>query len=363
LGLIVAVSCIMAFNYYTQVITYIKLRDEPLKITPKEFYISAVEDARIAKNTIGAVLGATNAPGKALQSFLIDIEGGAGAIENFMISTIDADKGKRPVIVKLNSLNVTEVPAGNSMVKGEIKLNTSFYLAKGDYPIHLVDYNANTTYQRKAGPAQQIEPLIRSTLNNCAVYLNKWMNEQAGANIKLAKAFKINFTNYTEPVEGDTIYYNPKRPLTWNDFKGSKPGINHHDAGIFAGLGYEEEKTIENGVIYLTFGMKVYAPKSACWVSPNALTAYNLNHEQRHFDIAKLVAEHYKQAIIAQNPTPDTYDAIISMGYLDALREMNKLQKQYDNETAHSINSYQQQLWDSRIDKELAELKIKGKMI
>ncbi|GGH16078.1 hypothetical protein [Mucilaginibacter phyllosphaerae] len=352
-----------AFKTGSLPVACITLQKQPLQITPKEFYVAAVEDGRKDNTAIGALQSYTLAPGKPPEAYPVDIKDGMAAIKNFIITSMTTDKSLRPVIIKLNDLNVSEVIAAPGVVKGEIKLSMAFYLQKGEDPIHLVDYHTTTSYRRKAGPAQQIEPLLRSALNNSLSYLNNWMNAQAPGNIKLARSFKITFKDYNEPAEGDTIYYATNRPLKWDDFKGKMQTDSRHGAEIFAGIGYEEEKKVENATIYLTFAMKVYAPKSACWVSPGTLTPYNLNHEQRHFDIAKLVAEHYKKEILAQNPTPDSYDAIISMGYLDALREMNKMQKLYDNETAHSINSYQQQMWNNRIDKELAELKIKTKAL
>ncbi|MGY4539230.1 hypothetical protein ACVW0P_003664 [Mucilaginibacter sp. UYNi724] len=353
--------CFASFKTNAQTTSYIILQNQALKITPKEFYVAAVEDGRVDNTIIGKLQPVANVAGEPEAAYKIDLKGGIAAIKNFVAYSLPVNKTLRPVIVKLNNLKVTEMPAGTGAVKGQLKLSVSFYLQKGEDPVHLVDYNTTTTYQHKAGPAQQIEPLIRSALSNCLTYLNTWMDAQADGNIKLAKTFKITFTDYNESAEGDTIYYSVNRPLKWVDFRGKAASNSRHGAEIFAGLGYEEHSKIEKGTVLMTFAMKVYAPKSACWVNPSSKTATSLNHEQRHFDIARLVAEHYKQRIIAEKPTPDTYDAIISMEYLDALREMNKLQKQYDTETAHGIDNYKQSLWNDKVENELLELGIKRK--
>ncbi|MFD0764003.1 hypothetical protein ACFQZI_04020 [Mucilaginibacter lutimaris] len=343
--------------------TYITLQNQALKIIPKEFYIAAVEDGRSNNTSIGtlsAIASVTNAPGKP-GVYNIDLKGGIAAIKNFVAYTLPVDKTLRPVIIKLNELKVTELPAGTGAVKGDIKLMASFYLQKGDDAVHLADYRTTTSYQRKAGAAQQIEPLIRSALSNCITYLNTWMDAQAAGNIKLAKSFKIKFVDHKEPNEGDTIYYDKNRPLKWDDFRGRRGTNSKYGAEIFAGLGYDEDLKVENSTVYMTFTLKVYVPKSACWVDAVAKNGYSLNHEQRHFDIAKLVAEHYKQKILNEKPTPDTYDAVISMEYLEALREMNKLQKQYDSETAHGADTYRQNLWNAKIEDELVQFGIKNK--
>ncbi|MES2265537.1 MAG: DUF922 domain-containing protein [Bacteroidota bacterium] len=352
--------CIASFKTDAQPTNYITLQNQALKVTPKEFYIAAVEDGRSNSNSIGTVQSTTNIPGKPVV-YNIDLKGGIAAIKNFVAYSLPVNKALRPIIIKLNELKVTEALAATGAVKGDIKLMVSFYLQKGDEAVHLADYRTTTNYQRKAGPAQQLEPLIRSALTNCITYLNTWMDAQAAGNIKLAKNFKIKFVDYNEPKEGDTVYYNTGRPLKWDDFQGKRGTNIKHGAEVFAGLGYDEDVKVENSTVNMKFAVKVYVPKSACWVNPAAINSYSLNHEQRHFDIAKLVAEHYKQKILAEKPTPDTYDAVISMEYLEALREMNRLQRQYDTETAHGIDTYRQGLWNDKIDEELVQLGIKNK--
>jgi hypothetical protein len=360
LGLFV---CISAFKAGTQPITYITLQNQALSITPKEFYIAAVDDGRKENNHIGKLQPYANNPGKQAEVYDIDVKGGIAAIKNFVGYALPVDKSKRPIIVKLTTLYVTEGPANNGLVKGDIKLTASFYLQKGDDAVHLVDYNTNTTYSRKAGPAQQIEPLLRSALSNSLVYINNWMNAQAGTNIMLAKAVKVSFTDYNEAVEGDTIYYSINRPLTWADFKGKQHNGTRNGAEVFASMGYDEHVSVSNSTVNVTLAIKVYIPKSASWVSPGAVNANSLNHEQRHFDIAKLVAEHFKQNVMVEKLPPDNYDGTINMAYLDALRELHDMQKKYDAETAHSTNAYQQQLWNHRIDDQLSALGVKKKAL
>lgn len=353
--------CISAFENDMHPVSYIVLQNQALNISPKEFYVAAVEDGRKINTNIGKLQPYVNNPDKQSAPYEIDFKGGIAAIKFFVGYVLPIDKSKRPVTIKINMLNVTEGPVSSGLVKGDIKLVVSFYLQNGEDATHLVDYKTNTTYQRKPGPGQQIEPLLRSALINSLVYLNNWMNTQASTNIKLAKGVKVSFADYNEQAEGDTIYYKVNRPLTWADFKGKQQPGSRNGAEVFASIGYDERVTVQNSIVNVTLSVKVYLPKSASWVSMGQVNAYNLNHEQRHFDIAKLVAEHFKQNIAAEKLPPDNYDGTINMAYLDALREMNDLQKKYDAETAHSINAYQQQLWNSRIDDELATLGVKRK--
>lgn len=123
-------------------------------------------------------------------------------------------------------------------------------------------------------------------------------------------------------------------------------------------FGYDQQAEIMNGTIHVKVDVKVYIPKSACWASGNAHDAYGLNHEQRHFDIAKIIAEQFKQKIASQQLTPDNFEAVINMQYLDSYRDMDAMQKAYDKETSHSRNVTAQQKWDDRIDKELKSFNV-----
>jgi hypothetical protein len=359
LFLIISLFVFTAFKINSQPASVIVLQNEQLPITPKEFYIAAVNDDRKDNTTIGSLQPFVTAKGKLSEAYNVDFKGGMAAIKNFIGYSLPVNKALRPIIIKIKAFNVIETPVSGGYVKGDVRLILSFNLQRGEDQVHLVDYKGSANYQRKPGPPQQIEPILRSAIKNSLIYLNNWMDVQADNNIKLARGVKVTFADYSEAVEGDTIYYRANRPLKWDDFKARPPITNRHDAEVFTSIGYNETVKLEKGIINIKLDIKVYAPKSACWVNSGGANAYSLNHEQRHYDITRLVAEHFKQNIKAEKLSTDNYDGPINVVYFDALREQDKLQKQYDSETSHSVNSYQQQKWNERIDKELAALGIK----
>jgi hypothetical protein len=351
------VSC--AFTLNGQADTYIELQNQRLNITPTEFYISRIDDERIDKKTIGKLIPVTS-PANPAGAVRIDLKGGAAtSLRNFVGNSFTANKLARPLIIKIRSFSVTETAVTAGKVDGKISLAIAFGFEREEDFIPLSSYSGGSTYQRNIGPAQQIEPLIRAAVVSALLYMNNWMGNQVNTNIKLAHGVKVKFTNYNEQPEGDTIYYNVNRPLTWADFM-AKPQNNRYAAEIFASLGYVEEVKLVKGVIYITLAIKVYVPKSASWVRFDTMNSNSLNHEQRHFDIVKLVAERFKQKVLAEDLSTYNYDGPINMAYLDALREIYAMQKQYDGDTGHGTNAYRQQEWNSRIDKELQSLGVKS---
>lgn len=103
-------------------------------------------------------------------------------------------------------------------------------------------------------------------------------------------------------------------------------------------------------MIHVTLTLKTFLAKNDCWLGVPYKDNYILNHEQRHFDVAKIVTEQFKKQIDQARLNPDNYEAVINMQYLDSYRDMNKLQKDYDAETSHGLNRTAQHHWNKRID-------------
>jgi hypothetical protein len=358
-SLILVVMVLITYRSEAKQGRTIILHDEQVPVTPKEFYINSIVDERDNRSAVAWLLqpgGAGNPP----KTDPVDLQGGGFiAIKQFIDHNLPRNKALRPVVILLKKFMVTESALAGGQVEGHIAVVMSFNMEQKDADmLHLVDYKGNATYIRNAGPPQDIEPTLRQTLENGLVYLNTWMNRQAGTNIKLAKAVKISFTDYTEKSEGDTIYYAVTRPLTWDDFQSKIPG-RRFDAEVFPTIGYDEHREVVNGMINVGLEIKVCLPKSAAWVKDGNRNDYALNHEQRHFDIVKIAAEHFKKKINPENLTVSNYEGIINVEYLETYREMTNLQKQYDDETRHGADQSTQQRWNERIDKELKECGVK----
>lgn len=356
LVLYVALSPVVILFAQQQNTTTIVLQSRRETIKPKEFFIADVNDNRTNK----AVLGKLQPYGTTTKTaYVTNIEGGSKALTAFIRSSVVEDRSLRPVIININELLVNEEPAVKGAVNGSVKITLSFELQGTYSAISLTSYSTITTYQRPAGPAQSLEPIVNRAITNGISFFDNWINREADSNIKLGRRVELSFSDYDSNNEGDTIYYKPNRPLSWADFKGRAPNASKHGAEVFSYIGYDQVIDLKDGVIKVDIAVKTWLAKSACWVLPGMRNDYALNHEQRHFDLTLVVAEHFKARLKALTLAPDTYEGELNMAYLDGLRELNTLQKQYDDETAHGENTNTQRQWDIRIDKELAESGIK----
>ncbi len=336
----------------------IVLHDEHLNISPKEFYIAGVIDDRDDRRAIAWLVPYNDAEVTARTS-PVDFQGGFGAIKRFIDNSIPQNAALRAVVIHLKKFTVTESANSMGQVEGRAALTISFDLQQDDETQHLVDYTGNANYTRSPGPAQDIEPALRKMLGSSLDYFNTWINKQAGDDVRLARSVSVSFTDYSENPEGDTVYYAVNRPLTWADFKGNIPN-SRYAAEVTPTIGYSERAEVKNGVIRLNVGIKVCLPKSACWAKDGARgDAYTLNHEQRHFDLAKIAAMHLVQKIKAENLPVSNYYGLINFDYVDAYRQMDTLETRYDYETTHGLNRFAQGKWNEKIDRELKELGVK----
>ncbi|MCC9166947.1 hypothetical protein LN893_08825 [Pontibacter sp. XAAS-A31] len=340
----------------------ITLQAEKLAFTPKEFYIKHVIDERADRKAVAYLLPiapVNMAPAAAGQP--VDLEGGGVvAIRKFIKQSLPANTKLRPVTIRLKEYKVTEKPGAKSgRVNGHLTAVMSFEMQRDGETVHLLDYKGGARYDRPASQHNVVEPTLRRSLADALNYLNIWMNQEANKNEKLASGVKVFFSDYTTNEVGDTVFYNTARPIKWTDFRGKQSKPSSYSATIFPSFAYAGESKVIDGYVHLNLQMKVYMLQNSSWSKSGDQDAYGLNHEQRHFDLVKLVAERYKQKIETMDLTVADYNSMIQYEFLESFREMNHLQEQYDGETRHGIDAAAQHRWNQRIEAELKSFGIK----
>jgi hypothetical protein len=287
------------------------LKDEAIELKQQTFYIARVSDERSKKGPIADL--AAQISGHKAGMIHADLPAAPElAISRYLERNLPADKARWPVIIQIKELKITETAAPAGRIDGQISLSLDFGLEKAYGFEHLVDYPGRLHYVRSLENTAAVERNLRSMLKGGLVYLNDWIKANAQTSKKLAKSVRFSFSDYTEKVEGDTIYYSALRPLTWADFQSTLRPAGPYQAAVMPSIGYTEEAKVEGGVVVVKLLVKAYVPKSACWASPTGRDDYALNHEQRHFDIVKIIAEQFKRKMMAKKLSPETYEAAIN---------------------------------------------------
>lgn len=167
---------------------------------------------------------------------------------------------------------------------------------------------------------------------------------------------KIRFTvdERADDPASDTLFY-PARKLRWTDFQGAPSRSGPSAAVSFTSFAYEGGSLLKKDTLHINLILQVFFVRSASWVRAGATDSRTLSHEQLHFDITWLVARRFRQKVLQMKMTRDDYDGLIQYEYLESFREMNRLQKAFDDETARGMSAAVQQQWAARIARELEE--------
>lgn len=356
-GVLIVLCCpflSIAQSPLTSSIEPIALRIIPLSFTPKEFYFHKVVDVRSDRSPVAFLVPASSNRGSNLE--LVDLKGGMlPAIEAFVTGSLSQNMSLRPIVIKIKDCKIVEklIDSSRGVIEGEVFLDFGFHLQRGDDLVHLLDFQGGMSYKRSVRQLSVIEPIFRRSLGNALKYFHDWMEKEAGRNEKLAYSVKVNITDYRVDFKDDTVFYDPTRPLSWADFTG-RPRMGNFAASIFASIAYEGDSRLLDGEVEIDLVFKSYMLKNSSWVK-GSNNAYGLNHEQRHFDIAQIITERLKSKLSKMTLLPHNFDRVVSFEFLESYREMNRLQEEYDRETAHGMNSAAQTRWNTRIDDELRE--------
>lgn len=322
--------------------------------TPERFFVSRVLDERAQPGTLGTQVGETTPGGSPPKPVPLALSG--EAIGRFLTAARRPDTTRWAVVVRLKKLQFSEKAVSPTrQADGQLTAVLAFDVLRNGQRTHLTDFEGGAKYSRGLGPTELHGTLLRQTFEAGLKYLDQWLRLNSPNQEVLAKRVRIRFNpGFTgSPDKGDTVFYDPRRPLTWDDFRATPRSGKNYGAAVFSSFGYEATARTVDGVVEVAMTLKVYQLKNSSWVWPVAKHDYALRHEQLHFDITRLVAERFREKLLVENLQPDEYDSRIQFLFLESFREMNKLQEQYDDETAHSVNRAAQARWDEKITSDL----------
>lgn len=331
----------------------IRLQAQALPFTPGGYSIRTVTDQRPDGGPIARLVLVPGRPPAA-----VDIAGGISkGIGTFVDQSLSGSRQQRPIAMRILQCQLTETAVGNR-VSGQFALTVGFDLLEkndddSETSTRLTTYRGGATYTRPIDQTTVIEPTIRQALQASLRSLDSYMKREMDHNEKLATNLRVVFTDDSRLTSDDTVHYNPARKLTWADFRATPRSGSHYAAEVFTSFAYEGRSTVEKGTIVLQLMVKTYMLKQSSWGRDASQNPYTLNHEQRHFDIAKLITERFKQKITPANLTLADYNSEVQYQFIESFREMNKLQQRYDDETRHGTDEAAQARWNGQIDAEL----------
>ena len=154
---------------------------------------------------------------------------------------------------------------------------------------------------------------------------------------------------FVQSADENLIEWNASRKLTWSDFKGtpnpSSTNAALTNSSITVEFGYNNKG--------LTHSIKCRFNKSLSWV--RVKNDYILKHEQGHFDIAEIHARLLHRALLQYTFNSQTVGDDVNKIYGSVMEQHVQMQKSYDLQTNHSLDSTQQKVWNNKIASKLDE--------
>ena len=155
-------------------------------------------------------------------------------------------------------------------------------------------------------------------------------------------------------ARGQEIYWDPLRPLQWQDFKQRVGMGGVFKAYTYTGIRYE----ITDSSVYAHITVSAYFLPQDSWVFTRFCSDNLLLHEQYHFHIAAYHARLMEEAFAKYEvPLDEFMDGNLMQ---EIKREFNSMYEQveatqelYDKQTDHGIREEEQQRWVEELNESL----------
>jgi hypothetical protein len=351
--LTLALSLLMGFQAHSQqdkVVLNLRQDNAPL-YKQTQFYIQEVEDKR---KLFGASIGKIIVFGKETPLSLPR----TAERELFSYWTNSIQKGGHaylPLYITIQDLYLTEKRIGPNRVNGDAKLKVTFRWYRNMQPVELTNFETSVSYGRTEKEYDHGK-LVTQMLDQSITHFQKWMVSNQGKSPSLARNLILTFREMTGSNNGDTVFYSPKRPLVWDDFRGKGRVGTRYAAAVFTSFAYEGRSFPKGADLILEIGLKIFMVKSMSWGNSDARNANTIRHEQLHFDVTRIVVERFKERLKKADLTIEDFDSELQYQFLESFREMNQEQESYDGETSHGINAGAQAQWDRKITAEIEKI-------
>jgi hypothetical protein len=331
-----------------KVVLNLKQDNAPL-VRENQFYIEDVEDRRKSQ---GRVLGNGIVFGKDTPLFL-DKTVEKELLTYWSNAAPRKSQAYLPLYITVKELCLSEKRAAPNRVTGEAKLTVSFRWYRNMEPVELTSFQTTVNFQRTERDYDHSK-LITQMLDQSITHFQKWMSSNIGKSPALARNLILTFKEIRGSNDGDTVFYDPKRPLIWNDFQGksSRPG-SRFAAAVFTSFAYEGKSYPQGVDLVVEIGLETFMVKSMSWANENAKNATTIRHEQLHFDVTRMVVDRFRERLIKAELTIEDFDSEIQYQFLEAFREMNYEQEKYDGESSHGLNAAGQAKWDKFVSGEI----------
>ena len=152
----------------------------------------------------------------------------------------------------------------------------------------------------------------------------------------------------------ERMEWSANRLLRWSDFKGVPNQLGDYAATTSSGLSQSYSISSTGYINKESITIKANFYPQYSWYRAKDTTAYVLKHEQTHFDITELHARYLRKRIADFSFTSNAAAEIKAL-YQEVETQRRAMQKQFDEETQHSIIREKEYYWEAKVAVLLAQ--------
>jgi len=134
--------------------------------------------------------------------------------------------------------------------------------------------------------------------------------------------------------------------LTWDDFKGTPDSLSEWGAVTHSGIRLRYEYRKNRDSMMAVVKLLPFMDMSKSWCKPAAMNDYTLAHEQKHFDIAVVIANELAEEIAHTDFHLVDFATTIMKLHGKYIERLEAMQRQYDKATQHGDNFAVQLEWE-----------------
>ena len=166
----------------------------------------------------------------------------------------------------------------------------------------------------------------------------------------------VYWTEQTTLSSPNIIYYNAAKPLIWKDFQGTPVESSRASAITASGFGYKADVKNKGSQGQLNIGVYCFFNKNTSWVKAGKSTDYILSHEQNHFNISFIAANHFIEKLKNADFNVTNYNVLLGRFYKESCDYMNRMQDDYDGQTKNGQLKDVQGKWNEFISQKVSVL-------
>ncbi len=332
-------ACLLTLNAAAQAVKLIRLNPPKSRTGFQKVRVVDVVDDRGDTAVIG-----TMRAGLANRIRPVGLEGGvAGAFRSFLDRYQSPAPDAAPVTLHIRQLEVSEKVVG---MKERLNIQYSYAFA-GEYGE--LAYEGSAFAESNMDVSPYIERLVRESLSSTFDKVAEAWREPAAGNA----AVKVNVKIEPQPASTGLISYDRARPLGYEDFKGQPDDLSKGSAATYWGISfaYAAQQTGTEFKIIVT--LSAIADPGKSWMRAAGRSAKVLSHENLHFAITAMMTCRLADSLRAATVTKNDYDSKLRQVFSASDRQLEQMQRSYDQETVHGTRQPQQSAWEEKIYGEL----------